>query len=425
MKYTNSLAFAREQDKRDSLKKFRSKFYFPKHGGRDALYFCGNSLGLQPRTVAANITTELEDWSRFASEAHFKAHTPWYSYHEVFAKPLSKLCGALPQEVIAMNQLTVNLHLLLITFYRPTAGRYKIICEASAFPSDQYALQTQMNLHGIDPDKALVEVTPRKGEHLLRTEDILKAIDEHAGSLALVLFGGINYLTGQLFDMPSITRAAHKAGALAGFDLAHAMGNAELKLHDWQADFAVWCSYKYLNSGPGGVAGAFIHSKHTANLRLPRLGGWWGYDKKTRFLMKKKFIPMPTAEGWQLSNAPVLSMAAHKASLDIFMQAGGMSPLRKKSRALTAYLESLLMEINSSGYKTKLEIITPANPDERGCQLSVIAHGAGRELYDKITRSGVYCDWREPNVIRFAPAPLYNSFTDVWKLGQAIQKCVR
>lgn len=427
MKYSNSIEFARQQDNKDPLKKFRKKFLFPKHKGKDALYFVGNSLGLQPVGVAANLKTELDDWAKLASEGHFDAHNPWYSYHEMFAKPLAKIVGALPEEVVAMNQLTVNLHLMMMTFYRPKGKRYKIVCEANAFPSDLYAVQTQAEIHGYKPEDAIIEIAPRKGEYLIRTEDILKAIKDNADSLALVMIGGVNYLTGQLMDMPAITEAGHKAGAYVGFDLAHAMGNVEMQLHKWNVDFAVWCTYKYLNSGPGAVAGAFIQQKHIKNQKLPRLGGWWGYDKNTRFLMKKRFVPMQTAEGWQLSNAPVLSMAAHKASLDIFMEAGGMAPLRKKSIMLTGYLEYIISEINKKvkDKKINLEVITPKNSSERGCQLSIIAHGLGKDFYNAVTKEGVFCDWREPNVIRISPAPLYNSFEDVYKLGKVIEKVLK
>jgi kynureninase len=424
MKYINSLEFAREQDKKDPLAKFRKKFLFPKHNGKDALYFVGNSLGLQPASVSDYIKVELEDWAKLASEGHFDGRNPWYSYHEMFAAPLAKLMGALPTEVVAMNQLTVNLHLMLISFYRPKGKRYKILYEANAFPSDHYAFQTQVELHGYKHKDAIIEIAPRKGEHLIRKEDILKTIKDNKDSLALVILGGVNYLTGQLLDMPAITEAGHKAGAYVGFDLAHAAGNVELQLHKWNVDFAVWCNYKYLNSGPGAVAGAFIHERHVKNTKLPRLGGWWGYDKKTRFLMKKEFVPMQTAEGWQLSNAPVLSMAAHKASLDVFMEAGGMAPLRKKSLMLTGYLEYIINEVNKriKNKKVSLEIITPENPNERGCQLSIIAHGLGKDFYKAVTKEGVFCDWREPNVIRLAPAPLYCSFEDVFKLGKVVEK---
>ena len=424
MRYINSSEFAVEQDKKDPLKKFRKRFLFPKYKGKEALYFVGNSLGLQPDSVGKYLRIELEDWGKLASEGHFDARNPWYSYHEMFAAPLAKLLGALPEEVVAMNQLTVNLHLMLMSFYRPAGKRYKIVCEANAFPSDLYAFQTQVEMHGYKREDAMIEIAPRKGEHLLRTEDILKVIKDNGNNIALVIIGGVNYLTGQLLDMPAITVAGHKAGAYVGFDLAHGAGNIDVQLHKWNVDFAVWCTYKYMNSGPGAVAGAFIHEKHIKNQKLPRLGGWWGYDKKTRFLMKKEFVPMKTAEGWQLSNAPVLSMAAHKASLDIFMEAGGMQPLRKKSMVLTGYLEFIIGEVNKKikNKKILLEIITPKNPNERGCQLSIIAHGLGKDFYKAITAAGVFCDWREPNVVRIAPTPLYNSFEDVYKLGQVIEK---
>jgi len=424
MKYFNTLAFAREQDKKDPLKKFRKKFLFPQYKGKDALYFVGNSLGLQPVDVAKYIKVELDDWARLASEGHFEGHHPWYSYHEMFAKPVAGLVGALENEVIIMNQLTVNLHLLLISFYQPKGERYKIVCESNAFSSDNYALQTQVQLHGYNPSDAIIEVAPRKGENTLRTEDIIDVINSNAKEIALVIFGGVNYLTGQLLNMPLITTAAHQNGIICGFDLAHAAGNIELKLHDWNVDFACWCTYKYFNSGPGSVAGAYIHQRHVKNTELIRLGGWWGYDKKKRFTMDKKFIPMHTAEGWQLSNAPVLSMAAHKAAINIFIEAGGMLPLRKKSLLLTAYLEFIIDGINEKLNKKsyKLEIITPSDPVQRGCQLSIIAHGTGKDFYHSLTKSGIFCDWRNPNVIRLAPVPLYNSFEDIWRLGQVMEK---
>ncbi len=424
MKYTNSLAFAKELDKKDPLKSFRNKFLFPQFKGNDALYFVGNSLGLQPASVEKYVKVELEDWAKLAAEGHFEGRNPWYSYHEMFSKPVSKLMGAKENEVIIMNQLTVNLHLLLVSFYQPRGKRYKILCESNAFSSDNYALQTQAQLHGFDPTDAILEVAPRKGENTLRTEDILKTIKDNKDEIAVVIFGGLNYLTGQVLDMKQITEAAHKAGIMCGFDLAHAAGNIELKLHDRNVDFACWCTYKYFNSGPGAVAGAFIHEKHIKNKKLLRLGGWWGYDKKSRFIMNKKFDPMDTAEGWQLSNAPVLSMAAHKASVDIFTEAGGMAPLRKKSLLLTGYLEFIIGGINEKikDRKLKLEIITPTDPNQRGCQLSIIAHGIGKDFYNALGKAGVFCDWRNPNVIRLAPVPLYNSFEDVWKFGQVAEK---
>jgi len=424
MKYINSLQFAKEQDKKDPLKAFRKKFLFPKYKGGDALYFVGNSLGLQPASVAKYIKVELDDWSKLASEGHFDGHNPWYSYHEMFAKPIANLMGAREEEVIIMNQLTVNLHLLMVSFYQPKGKKYKIVCESNAFSSDNYALQTQVQLHGYNSADAIIEVAPRKGEHTLRTEDIIDTIKANADEVALVIFGGVNYLTGQLLDMPRITQAAHKAGILCGFDLAHAAGNVELKLHDWDVDFACWCTYKYFNSGPGAVAGAYIHQRHVKNSNLLRLGGWWGHDKKKRFIMDKKFTPMQTAEGWQLSNAPVLSMAAHKASVDIFTEAGGMTPLRKKSLQLTAYLEFIIEGINKKikDKNLRLEIITPSNTAQRGCQLSIIAHGIGKDFYNALSKAGVFCDWRNPNVIRLAPVPLYNSFEDVWRFGQVAEK---
>jgi len=423
MKYINSLDFAKDTDSKDPLKKFRKKFLFPKHGSKEVLYFTGNSLGLQPASVGKYLQAELDNWAKYGVDAHFEGHS-WYSYHEMFAAPLAKLVGAKQEEVIAMNQLTVNLHLMMVSFYRPDKKRFKIICESNAFPSDQYALQTHVQSHGLDPKKVLIEIGPRKGEYLLREEDILKAIKDNADELALVIIGGVNYLTGQLLNMPAITRAAHAVGAYAGFDLAHAMGNVELKLHDWNVDFAVWCTYKYLNSGPGAVAGAFIHERHIKNQKLPRFAGWWAYDKKTRFQMNHDFVPMQTAEGWQLSNAPVLSMAAHKAALDVFTEAGGISPLIKKSKALTGYMEFIIAGLNNkmAGKNIQLEIITPSDPMQRGCQLSIIAHGMGRDFYNALTKSGVFCDWRNPNVVRVAPVPLYNSFEDVWRFGQAIEK---
>jgi len=354
-------------------------------------------------------------------EGHFHARKPWMPYHEQFAEPVAKIVGAKPEEVVVMNQLTVNLHLLLVSFYRPTKTRYKILCEAKAFPSDQYALESQVKFHGLDPGDAIIEVEPRDGEVCIRHEDILAAIEKNKDSVALVLIGGVNYYNGQVFDMQGIAEAAHKIGALAGFDLAHAAGNLKLELHSWNVDFACWCSYKYLNSGPGGVSGVFIHERHLNNPELPRFAGWWGHDKQTRFQMNKGFVPMPTAESWQLSNAPVLSMAAHKASLDIFSEAG-MDALVAKAELLTGYLEFIIDVINKTQAADKqLEIITPRDKKQRGCQLSIVAHGRGKELFNKLTQAGVISDWREPNVIRCAPVPLYNSFEDVYRFGEILQ----
>jgi kynureninase len=420
MNVENSLSFAKQLDEQDELKHFRSKFYFPQHEGKDCIYFTGNSLGLQPRNVQAYVQQELNDWANMGVEGHFTARHPWLSYHEIFPEKLSKIVGCNPEEVVVMNQLTVNLHLLMISFYRPTKQKFKIICEEKAFPSDQYAFESQVRFHGFDPKEAMIEVKPRDGEHTIRTEDILKTIEQHKDQLALVLFGGVNYYTGQLFDIKKITKAAHDADVLAGFDLAHAVGNVELKLHEWEVDFACWCSYKYLNSGPGGVAGVYIHEKHAKNKDIPRLAGWWGYKKDTRFKMEKGFEAIPTAEGWQLSNAPVLSMAAHKASLDVFDEAG-MDKLYAKQKRLTAFLHFVLNDINAKQAKKIINVITPSNEDERGCQVSILMQEKGKEVFKELTKQGVIADWREPNVIRVAPVPLYNAFEEVWKFGSIIQ----
>ncbi|HRG59639.1 MAG TPA: kynureninase [Bacteroidia bacterium] len=423
--FSNTLEFAKGIDSRDSLHSFRHQFYFPMLHGKQALYFTGNSLGLQPKTTQDAILTELEDWANYGVEGHFHARNPWYSYHELLNHTAAKIVGAQDDEVVMMNQLTVNLHLLMISFYRPTPQRYKIICEAKAFPSDQYALESQVNLHGFSIDDAIIEIQPRTGEYCISHEDIYAAIEKHKNELALVIFGGVNYYTGQVFDMKTITEKAHQAGAYAGFDLAHAAGNIALELHQWDVDFACWCSYKYLNSGPGSVAGAFVHQNHH-HKNLPRLAGWWGHDKQTRFKMEKGFNPIPTAEGWQLSNAPVFSMAAHKASLALF-EAAGMDKLIAKSRLLKAYTEFVITEVNEKldAKKGSLEIITPLNEKAgdyfgSGCQVSIIAHGYGKKLFEDLLQNSVIADWREPNVIRIAPVPLYNSFEDVYRFGQVL-----
>ena len=419
MNYQNNLEFARQLDAKDPLKQFRQKFFIPQHNGEDAVYFTGNSLGLQPKTAAAYVQQELDDWARLGVEGHFAAKNPWVSYHEIFPNQLSGILGCRPMEVVVMNQLTVNLHLLMVTFYRPTAERFKIICEAKAFPSDQYALASQAAFHGFDPAEAIIEVAPRAGEHTLRTEDILSIIEKHGQSTALVLFGAVNYYTGQYYELEKITKGAHAAGAYAGFDLAHAAGNVELKLHDWDIDFACWCSYKYLNSGPGGVAGVYIHEKHARNTKLPRFAGWWGHNKESRFRMDREFDVMPTAEGWQLSNAPILSMAAHRASLDIFAEAG-MDQLHEKRKALSAYLHFVLGDINDKLSTRSIELITPQDEKARGCQVSMLLLEKGRDVFHALTARGVITDWREPNVIRIAPVPLYNSFEDIWQFGNIV-----
>jgi kynureninase len=419
MDFQNTWEFAKELDEKDLLKHFREKFFIPKHDGKDCIYLTGNSLGLQARTTSKYVQQELDDWAKLGVEGHFRANNPWMPYHEIFPKQLSKIVGCKEKEVVVMNSLSVNLHLLMVSFYRPTKQRYKIICEAKAFPSDQYAFETQAQFHGFNAADAVIEVSPREGEYTLRTDDILSVIKEQGDSVALVLFGGVNYYTGQLFDMKSITEAAHAAGAYAGFDLAHAAGNVELKLHDWNVDFACWCSYKYLNSGPGGVAGVYIHEKHAGNNEIPRFAGWWGYKKETRFNMDKGFQPIPTAEGWQLSNAPILSMAAHRAALDIFEEAG-MEQLQEKRKLLSGYLHFVLNEINNKQSEKVLEIITPSNEEERGCQVSILMLKNGKHVFNELTKQGVISDWREPNVIRVAPVPLYNSFEDIYKFGNII-----
>jgi kynureninase len=422
MNFENTLEFSRNMDEKDPLKKFRDRFYFPQHNGKNAVYFCGNSLGLQPKTVRENIGIELDDWAKHGVEGHFMARFPWFSYHEILTNETARLVGALPIEVVMMNQLTVNLHFLMVSFYRPTKKRFKILCEQKAFPSDQYVLETQIKFHGFSPEDAIIEVGPRPGEYIIQHEDIISAIEKNADELALIMIGGVNYFTGQAFDMKSITEAGHKAGAIVGFDLAHATGNLKMELHNWNVDFAAWCSYKYLNSGPGSVAGAFVHERHSTSFDLPRFGGWWGHDKNKRFLMEKGFSPMAGAEGWALSNAPVFSMAANKASLDIFDEAG-IDALTKKSEVLTGYLEFIIEEINRRT-DSKLEIITPKEKKDRGCQLSIIAHNHGKELYKRFTENGVITDWREPNVIRVAPVPLYNSFEDVYTFGEVLKKII-
>jgi len=428
MKFENTLEFAKSLDEQDSLKKFRNRFYIPQHNGKDKIYFTGNSLGLQPKNAREYIMQELEDWAKLGGEGHFEARRPWYPYHEIFPQQLSKIIGCLPEEVVVMNSLTVNLHLLLVSFYRPTKERYKIICEYKAFPSDQYVFESQARFHaclpdrqGFDPDDAVIEVKPREGEHAIRHEDIISTIKEHDNSVAVVLFSGINYYTGQVFDMKSITEAAHEVGAYAGFDVAHAAGNIELHLHEWNVDFACWCAYKYLNSGPGSVGGAYVHQKHTTNIDLPRFAGWWGYDKVTRFKMEKGFEPMPTAEGWQLSNAPVFSMAVHKAALDIFEEAG-MDAIVKKGQALSSYLIFILNDTNRKLSHDLIKVITP--DDQKGCQVSMIIKNKGKEVYDYLMENGVSVGWREPGVIRAAPVPLYNSFEEVWQFGEIIRTMI-
>jgi len=421
LKFEVTESFAKKMDEADSLKYSRDKFYIPKQSnGEDVIYLTGNSLGLQPKTVRSYIEQQLKDWEMLGVEGHFKAKNPWMSYHEFLTEQMARVVGAKPSEIVVMNSLTVNLHLLMVSFYRPTRERYKIVIEAGAFPSDQYAVESQIKFHGFDVEDSLIELTPRKNENCLRTEDIEQTISENGASVALVLLGGVNYYTGQAFDMRRITEIGHRAGAVVGFDLAHAAGNIELNLHNWNADFAAWCSYKYLNAGPGGIAGVFIHERHSEDFALPRFAGWWGHDQETRFLMDKKFVPMRGAEGWQLSNPPIFQLAALKASLDVFAEAG-MKMLAEKSKKLTSYSDFLLGEIRDE----RISVITPSNSDERGCQLSIRVKNADKNLFKAISTRGVIADWREPDVIRVAPVPLYNSFMDMFRFAEILKNCLR
>jgi kynureninase len=410
------ITFAQESDAKDPLASCRDKFYIPKHtDGKDVIYFAGNSLGLQPKTVRKYVEQELKDWETMAVEGHLHAKNPWLPYHEFLTEQTARLVGAKPDEVVNMNSLTVNLHLMVVSFYRPEPGRHKILIESNAFPSDHYALQSQIKFHGYNPEDSLIEMKPRKGESVIRTEDIEEFIEKEGDSVALVLFAGVNYYSGQAFEYEKITRAGHKKGCIVGFDHAHGAGNMVLHLHDWEVDFAVWCSYKYLNGGPGAIAGAFVHEKHLNNPSLPKFAGWWGQDKKTRFLMGHEFIPIPTVESWQLSNPPILQLASLKASLDIFDEAG-MQNLRVKSEKLTGYLEFLINEKNDGS----IEIITPKDKNQRGCQLSLRTKRNGREIHSRLNEQGVICDWREPDVIRVAPVPLYNTFMDVYNFVEIL-----
>jgi kynureninase len=423
--FENNIDFARQLDEQDPLKNFRDKFYFPTFHEKTVRYFTGNSLGLQPKTVASYIQQELEDWQKYGVEGHFLAKRPWFAYHENLTEKVAKIVGAKPIEVVVTHSLTTNLHLLMVSFYRPQGKRTKILCEAKAFPSDQYALESQVKFHGLNLADHLVEVGPRAGEQLIREEDILSKIEELGDELALVMIGGVNYYTGQLFDMAAITKAGHSVGAIVGFDLAHAAGNINLQLHEWGLDFAAWCSYKYLNSSPGGVSGMFVHERHANKPELPRFAGWWGHDKSSRFMMEPGFKPMQGAEGWQLSNAPVLGMAAHLASVEIFEEAG-MDRIGEKRDLITAFLEFVIDDISERNKdRVSFELITPRDKTKRGAQLSIMAKGQGKALFDGLSAEGVVADWREPNVIRVAPAPLYNSFEDCYWFGQLLEKAIQ
>jgi kynureninase len=419
MNYSANEDFALQQDREDSLGEFRKRFHLPLGtDGQPLIYFVGNSLGLMPRATRALVDQELDDWARLAVDSHFDAATPWYSYHETLREPAARLVGAQPNEVVCMNSLTVNLHFMMATFYRPTKARRKIMMEDPAFPSDTYAIKSQIAHHGLEPDDCLVLARPRKGEFTVRLEEIEALLEKQGDEIALVLLAGVNFFTGQLFDLPRITAVAQKHGCAVGIDLAHAAGNVPLRLHDWNIDFAVWCSYKYLNSGPGAVAGAFVHERHATNPDLPRLAGWWGNDPATRFRMhlEPDFIPVPSADSWQVSNPPILAMAPLRASLAIFDEAGGMTRLREKSERLTGYLQFLLDCAPSKLFS----VITPRAPNEHGCQLSVLVHEHPRELFQKLEKAGVKGDFREPDVIRVAPTPLYNTFHEVWRFAKIL-----
>ena len=418
--FENPIEFAKSLDANDPLKNFRERFMIPSINGKEQIYFLGNSLGLQSKNVSEEINKILDQWASFGVEGFFMGEDRWLDYHDQLTKPLSKIVGARPNEITVMNQLTVNLHLMMVSFYKPDGQRNKILCEAKAFPSDQYMFETHIRSHGLDPDEVLIEVPPRNGEHLIRREDILSTIDEHRDELALVLFSGVNYYTGQVFDIKAITEAAHTIGAIAGFDLAHAAGNISLQLHDWNVDFACWCSYKYLNSGPGAMGGVYIHEKFHGDRNIRRFGGWWGYDKDTRFKMEKGFKPIPTAEGWQLSTPSILLYASHKAALQIFEEAG-WDNLQAKQKKLNTYLWFALGELNKSSDKEVIEFITPKNNGEISCQVSMLILRRGREIFEELGRQGVMVDWREPNVIRIAPVPLYNTFEEVWRCGNIIR----
>lgn len=415
MNFENSLAFAQKLDSSDSLQSFREKYFIPQVNGKEALYFTGNSLGLQPKSVLSALQTELEDWKNLGVEGHFHGKNPWFHYHKFLTNGAALVVGAKPIEVVVMNQLTSNLHFLFVSFYRPNQQRFKIIMEAGAFPSDMYLVESQVKFHGFNPSEAIVEVKPREGEHTLRHQDILDTIEAHKDELALVFFSGVQYYSGQVFNIKEITEKGHACGAVVGFDLAHAAGNIELKLNEWNVDFAAWCSYKYLNSGPGGVAGAFVHEKHATDSSLPRFAGWWGHDEQERFKMLKGFVPEEGAAGWQLSNAPVFSMAVHREALHLF-EVAGMSALTEKGKNLNAYLQFVIEEAMKHNALLNFKIITPAYP-ERGCQISLLTDENGKMIFDYLTQNGVIADWRNPNVIRLAPVPMYNTYQDIYTFG--------
>ncbi|TJY36437.1 kynureninase [Pontimicrobium aquaticum] len=416
--YKLGLEYAKQQDQNDTLASYRNLFHIPKDKhGNDWLYFTGNSLGLQPKSTQKYIQQELDDWANLGVEGHFEAKNPWMRYHEFLTVSMAKLVGAKPIEVVITNTLTTNLHLLMVSFYQPTKTKYKIVIESDAFPSDRYAVQTQLEFHGFDANEGLIEWKPRQGEELLRIEDLESILKEQGDEIALLLIGGVNYYTGQYLDLKHIAELGHSKSCMVGIDLAHGAGNIQPELHDSGVDFAAWCTYKYLNSGPGSLAGLFVHEKHAHNRDLKRFAGWWSHNKSTRFNMRQPLDVIPGAEGWQLSNPPILSMAAIKASLDMFNDVG-MDSLRAKSKKLTGYFEFLINELKND----KIKIITPSNPDERGCQLSIQVKDADKSLHQKLTEAHIITDWREPDVIRCAPVPLYNSFEDVYRMVEKLKE---
>ncbi len=422
MEFENSLAYARQLDEGDALKNFRDQFNLPPYHNSDAIYFLGNSLGLQPKRTGEYIQQVLEQWGRYGVEGFFTGDAPWMDLHSRLQPTLAEIVGALPHEVVVMNSLTVNLHLLLVSFYQPQGKRVKILCEAKAFPSDQYMLQTHLRQRGFHPQETLIEVAPREGETLLKEEDILSAIEEHKEELALVFFGGVNYYTGQFFNMQAITEAAHHYNIMAGFDLAHAAGNMPLQLNNWDVDFASWCSYKYLNSGPGAVGGAYIHERYHHNASLNRFAGWWGNKRETQFLMKPEFEPAASAEGWQLSTPSPILYAAHFAALSVFKEAG-VQAVFEKNKNLNNYLHFVLNEVIKTVPNGYLKILTPTNVASKGCQVSMLVK-AGKAVFDALSKEGVFADWREPDVIRVAPVGLYNTFQEVWRFAQLLQSII-
>ena len=415
MNFQTTKEFAKQQDRKDPLRKYRSRFHIPHRNNKDVIYFCGNSLGLMPKTTEEYLNRELTVWKQ---DGVLGNHTRWEPYHEHVTESTARLVGAQPSEVVVMNALTVNIHLLLVSFYQPTEDRFKIIIEKGAFPSDRYAVESQIKFHGFDPDKALVELEPRSGERCLRTDDIVNMLREHGDDAATILIGGVNYNTGQAFEMGTITKIGRECGAKVGFDLAHAVGNLPLSLHEWNVDFAAWCSYKYLCAGPGSPGGIFIHERHDS-WNGPRFNGWWGHDKNIRFNMGPDFIPIKGAEGWQISNAPILGLACLRSSMEIINDIG-MLALRTKSEELTAYMEYLLNQLGDS-----LKIITPSDPAQRGCQLSVVMNNSGKQVYEKLKAKNVICDWREPDVIRLAPKPLYNSFSEIYQFIEILRSILQ